>query len=261
MLIFSCRIVSCLICAWLGAGILLLSPKDVFASCSYGQSADLPEYRVSSVVDGDSLQVAGLGSVRLLGVNAPEMQRDRKVKLSKPEPFGQQATQFVKRLAGQTVRLGIQGEDRYRRKLAHVWFKESGVWHSLEAELLKQGLAFQVFESPDDELTECLRDSEFAARTKQRGVWSELDYWKNAQRGGFVIWQGRAERVSKGKKHTWVRLSEDRVVRLQNQWLVQKKYHFNEKEYEYRGWAIDRKNTKYERFALKLRQTTAIQVY
>lgn len=255
--LMACHVVG--MCFLLG-GLTLIS-EGVSARCVDARVSSLPEYRVSSVIDGDSLRVLGVGNIRLLGVNAPEMKRNRQVKESQPEPYGIQATQFVGQLEGQVVRLEIRGEDRYQRKLAHVWFHHEGIWRSLEAELLERGLAFQVFESADDQLTACFQTAERLARAAQQGVWSALDYWKNARRGGFVIWRGQAQKISKGKTYTWVRLSNDRVVRLVNQWLLNDSYRFEAQTYEFRGWAVDRQKTKYERFALKLRQTSAIHVY
>jgi len=70
--------------------------------------------RVQRVIDGDTLVVAGIGTVRLIGVDTPETVDSRK-----PVQFyAMEASAFTKRHAeGQTVRLEFEGsrKDRYNR--------------------------------------------------------------------------------------------------------------------------------------------------
>ena len=68
---------------------------------------------MEKVIDGDSLQVRGVGEVRLIGVDAPEWDA----------PFGKEASAFTRRLVeGEQVRLEYdqQRTDKYGRTLAYV---------------------------------------------------------------------------------------------------------------------------------------------
>ncbi len=68
---------------------------------------------VEKVIDGDSLQVRGIGEVRLIGVDTPEWNT----------PFGKEASAFTRRLVeGKRVRLQYdqQRTDKYGRTLAYV---------------------------------------------------------------------------------------------------------------------------------------------
>ncbi len=68
---------------------------------------------VDKVIDGDSLQVRGVGEVRLIGVDTPEWDA----------PFGKEARAFTQRLVeGKQIRLQYdqQRTDKYGRTLAYV---------------------------------------------------------------------------------------------------------------------------------------------
>jgi len=133
--------------------------------------ANLPEgnYRVERVVDGDTLIVAGLDRVRLMGINAPES-----VKPDHPvEPFGPEASAFTKRfLAGGTVRLQFDRErvDQYGRALAYAWVGDK----LLNVELIRQGLAraeMQYHYAPA--MKRRFREAQDEARAARRGIWSQ----------------------------------------------------------------------------------------
>jgi micrococcal nuclease len=71
------------------------------------------------VIDGDTITVSGIGTVRLLGVDAPEKTGGYRG----AEPYGDQATRFMRTLLeGKLVRLEYDGDrkDQYNRTLAYV---------------------------------------------------------------------------------------------------------------------------------------------
>ncbi len=92
------------------------------------------------VVDGDTIDVEGIGRVRFVGVNTPE--RGESGYLS--------AKNFVKnKCLGKTVGLDIddkKNKDKYRRTLAVVYV--DGV--NLNQELLKQGYAEVMYIPPSE---------------------------------------------------------------------------------------------------------------
>lgn len=73
---------------------------------------------VSSIADGDTLELRKLGHVRLLALDAPSEGRS-------PDCYGAAATKALERLLppGTSVRytLGGTGEDAFKRKLAYLW--------------------------------------------------------------------------------------------------------------------------------------------
>jgi micrococcal nuclease len=122
---------------------------------------------VRYVVDGDTIDVAGFGRVRLLGIDAPERARE----FDSAEPFAQEA---YDRLAGliarRWVRLendGDQIRDTYRRRLAYV-FLEDGTF--VNAVVVREGLA-RVSARGWLKRLEDLKRAEAEAKMLRRGIW------------------------------------------------------------------------------------------
>ena len=92
------------------------------------------------VVDGDTLDVDGIGRIRLVGVNAPEV----------GEPGYQEAKDFVKsKCLGKVVGLDIDDAkhyDKYGRILAVVYVGNTNI----NAELLKKGYAKVMYIPPSE---------------------------------------------------------------------------------------------------------------
>jgi len=124
--------------------------------------------RVRQVIDGDTLTVSGIGAVRLIGVDAPE----KRGGFREAEPFGEEATAFLKRLAeGKLVRLEYDGDrkDRYNRTLAYVFLEDGTL---VNEAVIRGGWAetyrsFTFRRKPDFQAAE--RD----ARAARRGMWAK----------------------------------------------------------------------------------------
>lgn len=103
-----------------------------------------PKYEASgrcyNVVDGDTIDVEGVGRIRLVGVNTPE----------RGQPGYQNATDFVKSMVlGKKVDLDIDDAkhfDKYGRTLAVVYI--GGI--NLNQELLKKGYAKVMYIPPSE---------------------------------------------------------------------------------------------------------------
>jgi micrococcal nuclease len=123
---------------------------------------------VTRVVDGDTIIVAGVGTVRLIGVDTPET-----VDLRKPvESFGQEASDFTRRLAqGKVVRLefDLQRLDNYQRTLAYAYLPDGTF---LNAEIVKQGYGHAYVKYPFKYLDQ-FRGYEREARKTGRGLWGD----------------------------------------------------------------------------------------
>jgi micrococcal nuclease len=123
--------------------------------------------RVRKVIDGDTITVSGVGTVRLLGVDAPEKTggyRDA-------ERYGDEATRFMRELVdGKLVRLEYDGErkDQFNRTLAYVVLENGTIANEA---IIRAGWAetyrrFTYRRKPQFQAAE--RD----ARAAGRGMWA-----------------------------------------------------------------------------------------
>ncbi|WP_394203832.1 thermonuclease family protein [Shewanella waksmanii] len=125
------------------------------------------------VVDGDTLVLSDGRSVRLIGVDSPEIDREYP-ELS--EPYANRARSFMQSLVkqGQTLQLAFDRKklDPYGRTLAYVYTQEG---QHLQEALLKQGFAkARVYQN--DYFWQCLNGVEAHARDAQWGLWSHPSY-------------------------------------------------------------------------------------
>ena len=121
---------------------------------------------VRAVLDGDTIDVAGYGRVRLLGIDAPEIGRG----FDTPAPFGREARERLATLVlHRWVRLEQEGErlDAYNRHLAYV-VREDGVF--VNAAMVREGLARVSARVPLTRLDE-LKHAEAEAQSFRRGMW------------------------------------------------------------------------------------------
>jgi micrococcal nuclease len=124
--------------------------------------------RVRQVIDGDTLTVSGIGTVRLIGVDAPEKTGGYR----EPEPFGDQATAFLKRqVEGKLVRLEYDGErkDRYNRTLAYVFLEDGTL---VNEAVIRAGWA-EFYRSFDYRRKKAFEEAEREARAARRGIWKK----------------------------------------------------------------------------------------
>jgi endonuclease YncB( thermonuclease family) len=121
---------------------------------------------VRSVVDGDTIDVATVGRVRLLGIDAPEIGRG----FDTSAPFGREARDRLTQLVlHRWVRLEQEGAtlDVYNRHLAYV-LTEDGQF--VNATLVREGLARVSARVPLTRLSE-LQRAEAEAQAFRRGMW------------------------------------------------------------------------------------------
>ena len=125
-------------------------------------------YKVVRVIDGDTIELEQIGTVRLIGVDTPET-----VHPSKPvEYFGKEASAFLRQLVeGKPVQLEYdqQHKDRYDRTLAYVYL---GDLTFVNAEIIKQGYGHAYTQYPFKYM-EQFRAHEREARENSRGLWAD----------------------------------------------------------------------------------------
>lgn len=130
-------------------------------------------YRVvRTVFDGDTLLLDDRRRVRLLGINAPEVESSRK----SGESGGAEARLWLKNaVEGKKIRLegDVDPTDRYQRILAHV-FTEEGT-HINQA-LVRLGLAAVNIYPPNLKYAGPLLDAQQLAESERLGIWGDPAY-------------------------------------------------------------------------------------
>ncbi|MBI2022099.1 thermonuclease family protein [Candidatus Daviesbacteria bacterium] len=144
------------------------------ASPSDGQ--EQAEYRVTKVIDGDTIEIDDSGQpkkLRYIGVNTPETVDPRKA----VECFGKEASNENKRLIeGQKVILekDVSETDRFDRFLRYVFLKlDDGSLLFINDYLVRQGFAYASTYPPDVKYQEKFAEAEKEARDNNRGLWSK----------------------------------------------------------------------------------------
>jgi endonuclease YncB( thermonuclease family) len=204
----------------------------------------LPVVGVKQVVDGDTLRLADGRSVRLIGINTPEVAR----KGRPAEPFAEQAKRRLQALvtanSGRVaVQVGQQAKDHYGRTLAHVYDDQG---QNLEAQLLAEGLGFQVAIAPNVALLKCQQTAERTARAARQGVWRDAPILKAAKLNGsgFALVQGRVMNVEQNRGGVWLQLDGPLVLQVANKALpafdLKALRALRGRSVEARGWVIDR---------------------
>jgi micrococcal nuclease len=147
---------------------LKLVPVLLLASVLTAGAQEL--VRVKQVVDGDTIILESGERVRLLGLNAPEVNHPKK----SVEPFGKEAAEFTQRMVeGKLVRLEfdphVSKQDNSSRILAYV-FLQDGTF--LNAEIIRRGYGFVVRSIPPLKYESEFVRLELHARKNRRGLWA-----------------------------------------------------------------------------------------
>jgi micrococcal nuclease len=120
---------------------------------------------VTRNTDGDTLYLSGIGKVRLIGIDTPEV-------FGQSECFGKQASAFTERILppGKHVRyrLGVDPTDRYGRALAYVYLEDGRMFNELLAE---RGYATPLTIPPNVEFADRFVQAARRAREAHRGLW------------------------------------------------------------------------------------------
>ena len=210
------------------------------------QRADLAQVAVRQVVDGDTVRLVDGRSIRLIGINAPELGRKGK----SDEPFAVQSKRRLQALVDASdgrvgLLYGKQRKDRYGRTLAHLYDRQG---RNLEAQLLSEGLGFMVAVAPNAGLASCQAQAERQARRQRLGLWrsNQVKAAGQLKGGGFALLGGRVVEVQRNRGGLWIDLDGGRVLRVAPELLgefdlpaLQK---LKGRRVEARGWVIDRQS-------------------
>lgn len=204
----------------------------------------LPVFAVQRVVDGDTLRLSDGRSVRMIGLNAPETGK----KGRSAEPFADAARRRLQSLVDEndgrvSLQVGQEPKDHYGRTLANVYGRQG---ENLEAQLLAEGLAYQVVIAPNVALLDCLQRAERSARQAGLGVWrtSPAQPVGKINSGGFALISGQVSDVQRNAGGVWIELQGSLVLRiapkLVSQFDVSRLERLKGRSIEARGWVIDR---------------------
>jgi endonuclease YncB( thermonuclease family) len=206
--------------------------------------AGLSSVSVQRVVDGDTLRLSDGRSVRMIGLNTPELGKQGR----SDEPFAVAARKRLEALvadSGGRVGLlpGKQAKDQYGRTLAHV-YSTNGT--NLEAQMLADGLGFQVAVAPNVDLVACQQAAERSARQAGRGLWRQSPVLKAEQirASGFAVVSGRVSKVQRNRGGIWIELQDSVVLRVAPNLVGQfdnlRLQTLQGRQIEARGWIVDR---------------------
>lgn len=130
-------------------------------------------YKVSRVIDGDTLEIENNGSfqkIRLIGVDTPETSDPRK----EIECFGVEASNKSKELLeGKQIRLESdptqQNKDRYERLLRYIYLEDGT---NINLYLIAEGYAHEyTYDKPYEQQVEFIK-AEDDARKQENGLWN-----------------------------------------------------------------------------------------
>lgn len=222
---------------FMGALLNLLESGSAASDTPDNKGTTVIKHTLNRVVDGDTI-VIDAGSVRMIGINTPEIGYDGR----QHEPLAEQARDQLKGLLGQgKIQLHYDQErrDNHGRILAHV-FSASG--ENAQAALLEQGLAFAVAVGDNQRyLDEYLR-AEDKAKQLGKGVWGndyfapqDADKVASARTRGFKRVRGEVSQTSESRKNINLHLGTQFKV------LIPKAYwraHFSGEPEQYQGRRI-----------------------
>ncbi|MFC1509928.1 thermonuclease family protein [Candidatus Omnitrophota bacterium] len=133
------------------------------------------EVYVSSVIDGDTIELSSGETVRYIGIDTPEVSEKKGSGwVYNPRPYAEDAKDFNRFLVeGKQVRLelDIQKRDKYGRLLSYVYVGDKMV----NMEMLKEGYAMMYTYPPNVKYTEEFLVSQTLAREHNKGLWSRVD--------------------------------------------------------------------------------------
>ncbi len=127
---------------------------------------------VEYVYDGDTVRLQDGRKIRLLNINTPEIESERK----RGEPGGKEAKARLESLVqGQKVRLeyDVEHRDKYGRTLAYL-FNEQRM--HLNRLLVREGWAIASIHPPNLKYLDAILAAQAEAEREKRGIWHMAHY-------------------------------------------------------------------------------------
>ncbi len=118
---------------------------------------------VTRIVDGDTIECRGVGRIRLIGMDTPELDQP---------PFGRQAARALAAIVPLRseiqVERDVEARDRYGRVLAYLW-RDGRMVNWL---MVRQGWAVLLTWPPNVQYVEWFTAAQSRAREERLGLWA-----------------------------------------------------------------------------------------
>jgi micrococcal nuclease len=142
-------------------------PGEVLNASDDNSTDENKTYKVTKVIDGDTIEIEGGQKVRYIGMDTPES-------TIKHECFGEEASAKNKELVeGKSVKLikDVSETDKYKRLLRYVYIDDIFV----NEELVKTGYANAASYPPDIKHQDKFVEAEKQAREANLGLWESCE--------------------------------------------------------------------------------------
>lgn len=220
---------------------------------------------VRHVHDGDTVKLADGRSLRLIGINAPEVARDEQP----AEAFALPARDLLRTLLtahNNRVKLihGREKKDHYQRSLAHLFLPDGT---NLQAQLLTSGLVSAITIPPNDRFSRCYQQAEQRAFCKRQGLWSRpitaVEDLDDSARGFYVL-RGKLKTIDSSHSGLWLTLKHGLSLRIHPAQLAlfdrQRLQSLLGQPVLVRGWLQAKKQPKPgERFYMQIKHPSSIE--
>lgn len=205
-------------------------------------------HQVTKVLDGDTIVLKGGERVRLLGVNAPEIESRHR----DGEPGGMAAKEWLqKKIQGRNVYLehDRQKYDHYKRLLAHLYLPNG---EHINLELVRKGLAVVNLYPPNLRHADALIRAQQHAERQKLGIWWLPDYRPrplaqiSQKSRGWQRFLGTATSLKQNKRYSRLIFNSKIDVRIDNTNLAlfpALETYLN-RPLEIRGW-VSRRSDRY----------------
>lgn len=173
-------------------------------------------YKVKTVYDGDTVVLEDDRKIRLLGVNAPEVQHRDKL----ADAGGDEAKHWLSdKLKNTRIRLeiGVEKTDKYGRTLAHLFTENK---EHINLQLVEAGLAAVSIYPPELGYVNELVKAQDKAEQAKLGIWGRPEYaampvgsLTEAGHPGWTRLVGKVVNIRKTRKSVYLEFSPSAELR------------------------------------------------
>lgn len=217
-------------------------------------------FRVKTVYDGDTVELEDDRKIRLLGINAPEIQHRDKPS----EAGGEEAKRWlIEQLKDSRVWLEMSEEktDKYDRTLAHLFTEKK---QHLNLQLVAAGLASVSIYPLNLLYVDELLKAENQAEQAKLGIWGRPEYapipvssLTEARHPGWTRVLGKVTNIRRTRKWVYLGFSDLFEARIESEWLglFPDVNSYMGKTLEVRGWI----NKNRSHLSMLIRHPSAIK--
>lgn len=215
-------------------------------------------HRVFRVVDGDTIELYNHKRVRLLGINAPEIES----RYRPAEPGAKEAKAWLyRKLRGRYIYLEYDREkkDRYKRELAHIFMPDG---EHVNLSMVEQGLVTVTLLPPNLSHADVMIKAQQRAETKKLGIWALRHYQPRQlirltkKPFGWQRYLTKITAIKRNQKNTRliVNANTDILIANKNLTLFPPLENYLNKPVEVRGWVSRRK----KHFTIRVHHPSAL---